>query len=299
MFEIYKNTMQSFMADYEYPAEAQTEIVNAFSSAFADKTAFENMQNYLSAYEQDCEKGVLEMQALCRVRAEKTQINVYPVYMSTLILLAEIAKKHYAEKGVSEDMWKKNFTDFRYKLYECKLVKGVWGNFVPDWNIRFFNVSRFTFGKLQFEIEKFGRTYDKNGVSLCAESKVINVHIPRTGKRLSPKDVDEACENAAAFFKEKYGIEQTVFVCHSWLLYPENKKMLQETSNLYSFISRFDIVDWEEYKDYKEVWRLFDTEYNPDLTKMPADTSLRRAYIERMQKGEKTGCGYGVFVYKK
>jgi hypothetical protein len=178
-------------------------------------------------------------------------------------------------------------------------VKGVWGTFVPDWNIRFFDVSRFSFGKLQFETENFGRSYDKNGVSLCKDSVVVNVHIPRTGTGLSPQDVEESCAEAEVFFKRRYGLGQVVFVCHSWLLYPENKKMLKPTSNLYSFISRFDIIEVEEYKDYQEVWRLFDREYNEDLSCLPADTSLRRAYIDRMQKGEKTGCGYGVFVYQK
>ena len=299
MFAMYQKTIQAFMTDYQYPIEAQADITNAFATAFADAQDFAELQNYLQIYEKDCEKGILETIALCARVAAKTQINVYSVNLSALILLAEIAKKHYAAKGLPESMWKDNFTDFRYKLDECKLVKGVWGNFVPDWNIRFLNVSRFSFGKLQFEIEKFGHTYDKNGVTLCEDSDVINVHIPRTGKGLYPQDVDESCKAAALFFKEKYGMEKAGFVCHSWLLYPENKKMLKETSNLYSFISRFEILKVEEYKDYKEVWRLFDADYNPDVTKMPADTSLRRAYIERMQKGEKTGCGYGIFIYDK
>ena len=88
------------MADYEYPTEAQTEIVNAFSSAFADAQDFAELQKYLQIYEKDCEKGILETMSLCVRVAKKTQINVYPVNLSALILLAEIAKKHYAEKGL-------------------------------------------------------------------------------------------------------------------------------------------------------------------------------------------------------
>ena len=32
---------------------------------------------------------------------------------------------------------------------------------------------------------------------------------------------------------------------------------------------------------------------------MPQNTSLRRAYADWIRKGEKTGCGYGVYVYKE
>ena len=290
--------MQAFMDAYEYPIEAQTEIINAYTQAFSNNEYRQALTEYLGSYEQDCKKGFFEMLALCKRIGETLSINTYAVYMSALILFAEASKKHYALQGVSQDIWKQNFTDLRYKLYECKLVKGVWGTFVPDWFSRFYDVTRFAFGKLQFETETFGREYNKNGVHLQKDSVVVNMHIPRTGTGLSPQDVEESCERADAFFKTKYGLEKAVFVCHSWLLYPENKKLLKPTSNLYSFISRFDIIETEEYKDYKEIWRLFDKDYTENLDELPADTSLRRAYLERMKKGEKTGCGYGVFIYK-
>ena len=299
MYQLHLQTIQCLMQDFAFPMEAQTEIIFAYKTAFQDLAKKNQLQTYLQAYEKDCQAGIMEAIQLCARIAEEGRVNVYSVYMAVLILFADYAKAHYALCGFCAQVWKDNFIDFRYKLEECKLVKGVWGTFVPTWYIGFLKVDRFSFGKLQFEKGFFCREYCKNGVALGKDSVVVSVHIPRTGQSLSPQDVDEACALANIFFKEKYGLERVVFVCHSWLLYPKNKNILKPTSNLYAFISRFDIIEVEEYKDYKEVWRLFDKEYNEDLSLMPANTSLQRAYIDRMRKGEKIGAGYGVFVYEK
>lgn len=296
---LYQKRIENFADEFAYPAEAKGEIVEAFQKAFSNPQRLTALENCVRSYAIDCEKGFSELLALCASVANETQVHLYTVYMAALMLFADVSRKHYEAQGLSYELWKNSFADLTYKLQECKLVKGVWGTFVPLWFQRFYNVSRFAFGKLQFEREPFTRTYEKQGVVLDKDSVVINIHLPRTGKKLFPQDVDEACATAAAFFQERYGMEQIVFVCHSWILYPENKKLLHPTSNLYAYISRFDVIEVVEYDDYREVWRLFDTEYTGDVEKLPADSSFRRAYIERIRKGEKTGCGYGVYVYKK
>jgi len=298
MLHSYIEKIQAFAETFEYPTEATEEIWNTFEKVFSKLQNVKDLDICLQAYETDCEKGFFELLALCARVAEEMQVNVYTLYMAALMLFAEVARKHYEKQGFSKELWKNNFMDLTYKLQECKLVKGVWGTFVPDWFHRFYNVSRFAFGKLQFESITFGRVYEKNGVKLTEDSVVINMHIPRTGKGLFPQDVEDSCEAADRFYKEKLGLKQVVFVCHSWLLYPANKELLKPTSNLYSFISRFDLIEVEDSQDYHEVWRLFDKEYTGDPSLLPADTSFRRGYIEKMRKGEKTGAAYGVFVYK-
>lgn len=297
--DVYRQTLTAFTSEFGYPAEAQTALLETYEKIVSDPCRTQTLMELFVAYEEDCKMSFSRVLTTCKQLAEATKANVYTVNLVVLILLSEPAKKHYKAQGLGLQTWKDNFADLGYKLHECRLVKGSWGTFVPDWFFRFYDVSRFAFGKLQFETEPFHRAYNKNGVNLSKDSVVVNVHIPRTGKRLAPQDVDEACEMASRFFQERYGLTQIVFVCHSWLLYPENKKMLSPTSNLYSFISRFDIIESEEYTNYNEVWRLFDKEYTGNIDELPADSSFRRAYIERIRKGEKTGCGYGVFVYKR
>ena len=74
--------------------------------------------------------------------------------------------------------------------------------------------------------------------------------------------------------------------------------MLNENSNLYSFISRFDVIDVAEDTEYKELWRLFDKDYDGDADALPQDTSLRRAYAQRVKDHKPLGIALGVWVYK-
>ncbi len=103
-------------------------------------------------------------------------------------------------------------------------------------------------------------------------------------------------ELGAEFFGERFRVDPVVFVCHSWLLFPRNREVLSPDSNLYSFISDYDILKTEEYDDYSEAWRLFDVNYEGDVEKLPQDTSFRRAYAEWIRKGERTGGAYGVHM---
>jgi hypothetical protein len=60
----------------------------------------------------------------------------------------------------------------------------------------------------------------------------------------------------------------------------------------------FDIYVSGEYSNYAEIWRLFDVGFDGDVSHLPKDSSLRRAYIDLISRGEKTGWGKGVFLYK-
>ncbi len=177
------------------------------------------------------------------------------------------------------------------------MVKGVCGTFVLKWFWGFYKLERFALGRLQFEIVEFGSEYEKNGLSLSADSRVINVHIPRTGTHLDRESVLTSYRLAADFYRPIIG-EKIAFVCSSWLLFPRNKKLLKPGANLISFIDDYDIYASGEYPNYTEVWRLFDTEFDGDVSHLPADSSLRRAYIDLISRGEKTGWGKGVFEYK-
>lgn len=177
-------------------------------------------------------------------------------------------------------------------------MKGVWGSFVARWFRGFFLLERFALGRLQFELIRFGRDYKINGVELTPESWVINVHIPRSGKRLSPEATANAYAMAAEFYAERLCGAPAVFVCDSWLLFPKNKEIMKEGSNLLLFISDYELYDSGYYEDYHEVWRLFDKDYDGDTSRLPCDSSLRKEYIRLIENGEKIGYGKGAYLYK-
>ena len=94
-------------------------------------------------------------------------------------------------------------------------------------------------------------------------------------------------------------LNKVVFMCNSWLLYPWMRSVLNDNANLAKFYDDYTIVSSGEYKDYTEIWRLFDCCYNGNPDDLPSDTSLRREYIARIKRQEPVGYGIGVFIMHK
>ena len=72
--------------------------------------------------------------------------------------------------------------DLKYKLMECKTVKGEWGTFVAPWFDWHYKMKRFALGRLQFEEREWsGERFEKAGVVVEPGETVINLHIPSAG----------------------------------------------------------------------------------------------------------------------
>lgn len=88
-------------------------------------------------------------------------------------------------------------------------------------------------GRQRFEVIPSKFDYDKSGIKLQKDvTMVINVRIPRTGTPMDKESCDTAYAYAREFFKDQVG-ENCVFVCNSWLLFPENKSILSPNTNTY------------------------------------------------------------------
>ena len=221
-------------------------------------------------------------------------IHSYTAELLIFLCLTKYLREEYEKRGVDISIFENTVLDLRYKTEECKLVKGIVGSFVAEWFFKFFDMTRFALGRLQFQIIALGHTYEKDGITLTPETKVIDVHIPRSLQPLDEKSCDEAFAQAKAFFADEVG-EICAFVCHSWLLFPEHETILSHESNVYKFMKRFDIIKSGYSHSRGDLWRLFDTD-EKDPEKLPADTSMRRAYVSHLKNGGKTGWGFGVFL---
>ncbi|MBQ8781763.1 MAG: hypothetical protein IJZ72_08840 [Oscillospiraceae bacterium] len=288
-----RDYLSDFFKEFEYENDDVQFLLNAYDKIAADKRANKLLNEALSAYEADI---AMDYQAEIFVRTRKiseiTGVHDYTAELLVFMCMTKQLKAVYAEKGLGMQIYKDSVLDLKWKLEECKAVKGFGGSFVSPWFCGFFDLTRFALGRLQFEIITTWQDYEKNGVKLEADkSKVINVHIPRTGTPLDKESCDNAYAQAREFFKEQVG-ENCPFVCYSWLLYPENKDILPSHTNTYRFMSEYDIIGWE-VNNGEDLWRLFDTEEkNPD--RLPTDTSMRRCYAEHLKKGGRVGCGFGV-----
>lgn len=294
----FKDYLCSFVDDFSYPDGVKEALSAAFDRVFTSDECYLKFEDMYNSYAKNRNAKYSKFLPVFAEIASLSGENAYTVNLMLLILLTRASRKHYADQKVSDELWHLNFMDLRYKCEECMLVKGVVGIFVPEWYGRFYAVTRFSFGKLQFERYKLGRVYEKDGKTYPADTQVIYVHIPRTGTRLMPSDVDDACREACEFYKERYPGEPVIFVCDSWLLWAENKNILSPTSNLYSFISRFEIIESVDDETYADAWRLFDCDYNGNVDDLPQNSSLRRAYAERMRAKKPLGRGFGVWLYE-
>jgi len=287
--------LKSFLEDFSYDPSDAKALLTALEQIQQRPEACAALEEAMAQYAADpaCDHGALI--ALADRAAQHSGVHEYTADLLLYILLSETLLERYREKGIADGIFHNTLLDLRYKLEECKAVKGVVGTFVAGWFAGFYEMTRFAFGRLQFEVIPFEAEYDRNGHHLTADSRVINIHIPRTGTPLDTEACEASYAQAAAFFADQIGGEPA-FVCYSWLLYPENRAILPPHSRIRAFMERFDVFRSGISKDRADLWRLFDTdEQHPD--RLPADTSVRRAYIEHLKNGGKLGWGYGVFFW--
>ena len=282
-----------FFKDFDYASDDAAFLLDAYDKTVAIKKAHDILGEALDAYRKspalDYPKEILNR---AKAISAITGLHPYTTDLLVFICMTKQLKVYYKEKGLEASIYRDSVLDLKWKLEECKLVKGIIGSFVAPWFDGFFNLTRFALGRLQFEITHIHTDYEKNGVVLKKDvSRVIGVHIPRTGTPMDKESCDKSYAMAREFFRDEVG-ESAPFVCHSWLLYPVHREILPTNTNTYRFLSEYDIVE-SGVNGGHDLWRLFDTdERDPD--KLPTNGSLRRAYVDYLKKGGRPGWGFGV-----
>lgn len=285
----------NFLRDYEYEPEDIDYLISTYDKVMADKEAAEMWNSAIAMYEENIECTYSKITETADKVGEILCLHEFTLEFLIFACLSKHTAKVYKERGISEEIYKNTMMDLRDKLDECKMVKGVVGIFVPYWFYGFFALKRFAIGRLQFELKPFGRNYEKDGKVLNEESIVIDTHIPRGRTPLNEEECEKAYKQAAEFFKDQLNGE-CAFVCDSWFLFPENKTIMSPNSNIYKFMSRYDVIESKIDKNRGLLWRVFGTE-EKNLSRLTATNSLQRAYLEHAKAGGKLGTGYGVFFY--
>ena len=293
-----KENVKFLMDKLDFPTEAQEVLLGALDTIGADKVAFLWLTRLMDEHNQNIncnyDRMLADFVALCNTFG----IHEYTAGMLLYLCLGEKLRERYLEKGIDESIYYKSMYDLRYKLEECRLVYGIVGTFVAFWYPHFFKMDLFAFKRLQFEIITFSKEYKIGDTVIPAGSKALNMHIPRTGTKLDREDVLESYREAAEFFADQFTDQPMIFTCASWMLDPFHETVLPPTSNLVLFYRDFATIETGVYKDYKGLWRVFDRYFDNNPDEMPADTTLRRAYIERVKRGEPTCWTRGVFFWE-
>ena len=83
----------------------------------------------------------------------------------------------------------------------------------------------------------------------------------------------------------------------SWLLYPLHQEMLSKDSRIVDFMGDFDIVSSEETTDYSEAFHVFGRLCDYSYNNLPQNTTLQKAYADRIKKQLPIGSGVGLLKY--
>jgi hypothetical protein len=286
-----------FMRELGFDGDAIDSLCSDIQKIYANDAAKELFSGAISEYESNIHADYTALRERADAAGELVGVHPYSAELLLFICYSKHLRTLYREQGISDRIWYDSMSDLKWKLWECKKVKGIWGSFVAGWFPRFFNMTRFALGRLQFEIVAFKGEYQKDGKCLKDGDPVINVHIPRTLTPLDKESRENAYAQAKAFFSDKTEGAPMAFVCNSWILYKEHENFLHEKSNVRKFMSRFDII--RSYIDPAgDVTGVFDMEPTGNIDDYPEDTFLRKAYKDFLKAGGKPGKGYGIFIAK-
>ena len=121
-----------------------------------------------------------------QIEAFKSDAKISGVPMEALGMIAvlcmtEHLKRRYLERELPMEVFWKSMDDIRCKLFECQNRYGYWGNLAWHWYGRFFDLTRFGLGRLQFEPAFVSTTLETPNRTLHAGELVIKMTLHSSG----------------------------------------------------------------------------------------------------------------------
>lgn len=286
--------LYQFMNTHHWPQEASDSILEYYDIF----TSRENCRNVLfkwtELYKDQIEIDFLRANREIASEAKAAGLGVYEAQLLLYLCFSRYLPSHYMHAGLPAEVCVSSLDDLKWKALECHKIYGVWGSFVADWFPRFFMLTRFTLGRLQFEEISFPEDYPAQGVMWPQNAGlVLNTHIPSAGP-LEHESCLRSYRLAADFWEKYFRRTSPVICCFSWLLYPAHEKFLPENSNILKFQRDFEVYKAWQDEEYKDLWRIFGCMYDGRVQYLPEDTSLRRAYKKWIEGGNLPGGGKGI-----
>ena len=117
---------------------------------------------------------------------------------------------------------------------------------------------------------------------------------------MKPEDCQASYDAAARFYHQRFGDENIVIGCYSWLLSPDLDALLPETSNILAFAHQYTLTEAPPDTTYDHLVYAFGVHEKPeDLAFLPENSSLQRALKAWLMEGNVLRLGKGYFRYEK
>lgn len=209
--------------------------------------------------------------------------------LAVYLMSALHTKEIYQERGIDLDIYIKTMKMFTRFVNEYMNSYGEYGFDRGFWVYRILSVNLMRIGELEYEMYHMNKDYDGY---LRKGDSVLSVHIP-SDAALTKTSLSESYSRADEFFKECFpDYVYKYFYTHTWLLSPELKKLLPETSKILLFQSDYEIISVNEEDNSFMQW-VYKRNYE-DYAELPEETSLQRNIKVHLMTGGKIGSGAGV-----
>lgn len=191
----------------------------------------------------------------------------------------------YKEAGISDQIYYDTFRDMEIWYRHCLQETGIAGMKEYQWTSLPIKRRIYRIGRLQYEPAILEDPKWREGEPI----PVLRLHIPE-GEPLSTGAVEASFAEAARFFKEVVPCGFRGIHCESWLLSPQLRELLPETSNIIQFQKLFCIYKETDERQAEE--RVFGR-VSDRIEEYPETTALQKMLKKYLQKGNRVGMGAG------
>lgn len=207
------------------------------------------------------------------------------------LYFCEDLERRYEEQGMDLALLYDNLTDLPRWLDTWSDLKGELYLGELDWFIWHFRMKLFKLGRLQFNLN--GAKFDVPEKGIKKGDPVIDMHIPAAGPLLI-EECRKSLDMARDFFPRYFPDYQfQYFTCSSWLLAPQLKEILPESSNILQFQTLFEIVEAEK-RDSIIAFVLRWQAKRADVAEIPVKTAFAGKVKNMALAGEDFYVGKGI-----
>jgi len=230
---------------------------------------------------------------ICSLETE--HLHRHTIKLIFLLECTGYVYEQYKKQGISDEIYFDTMKDIKCKIKECEDVNGIFGYDSESWFGGFFKLTRFGFGRLQFDITTHqGESVEVAGRIVKEGDFMAKCHIPSSGPLLH-EDCIKAYKAVYEFVKPNLNDEFLIIECHSWMLFPYYKDFFGENSNVRRFINDYELFGHFETDQFYDAWRFFGKDAKSD--NLPSKTSLQRCFVDYMKTGKPYGYGKGIFLF--
>ena len=285
--------INTFFEKHNYPEDAIKAVKDVYGILKDNEEFLFLVKNFYEDETINVDRNGSELDNLC----QNLSISFYTAKLLYYICLNEELAKQYKNAGISEEMYDEAIDDIHCKMMECYNVYKEWGIFSEGWFVSVYRLKTFSLGRFMYNEGIYdGKDFTVGGRKVTKGDKYISIHIPSSGKPFTTDARMDSYARAYEFYKERFG-QEPLFRCETWLINPALRNLLNEKSNIVSFMNDFKIVGSYLYEDNRYLWRVFGADYLKEPKDLPRDNSLRKVYADYLTEGNRPGAGIGFFVF--